>query len=702
MLNRIQKSLSTKIAVFSVLAMSFVLILGMGTSTYFYNDMNKSTQLKISSTLNDSAHKQISNVSSTIKFNIELLLKPVINNLAVIRSNIELSGQQQVNPDFIVKQFDATMQPQEKDVFSGYFVFEQNTWPDDVPIELTKAFNKNGNLAPFFFPDGKDGFDYVAMESFSNSKINSNGERTDDWHLKPFETGKLFFMEPYYYDVPGRGKELITTISDVIKVNGTNIGSIGFDLSLIRIQKLAENMDQSLYQGAGRIIVGSWQGIILADSDNENNVGKRISEIPNTINWQQAKEAVNNQKLINVNNRSNAFSLIETTTENPWIANISVPTSVLNKDKIEFSDWLNQKSNKALTIGLLAGITALVLGCFAMIVISKNITGTLYILIGRLKDIAHGEGDLTQRISVSSQDQTGRLAGLINHFIDKLQTMITDISVITTEVDNNSVKGREKSHEASTRLDRQTAELNSLTVAAHEMSTTATEVANSALQASNAVQKAQDDCLSGVELATSTTQFIEGLYESLSEAEIKTNSLSESASNIESILSVIGGIAEQTNLLALNAAIEAARAGEQGRGFAVVADEVRTLAGRTQKSTEEIRKMIELLTGNTKGVVSMMADSLEKVSSCVGSARSAEDAFKGINSSIDVINMQNTQMASAAEEQSRVNEEINRTLTIISDMSNEANGIVQNTASLSDELNDNVSALRTQLNKFKI
>jgi methyl-accepting chemotaxis protein len=702
MLNKIQKSLSTKIAFFSVLAMSLVLILGMGTSTYFYNDMNDNTQLKIASALDDSANNQISSITKTIKLNIELLLRPVINNLAVIRSNIELSGQQHVNPDFIVKQFDATMQPQEKDVFSGYLVFEHNTWPNNAQIQLTKAFNKKGNLAPFFFPNGKDGFDYVAMESFSNDKLNSNGERTDDWHLKPFETGKLFFMEPYYYDVPGRGKELITTISDVIQVDGQNIGSIGFDLSLIRIQKLAEDLNKTLYQGAGRIIVGSWQGIILADSDNAKNVGKRISDIPDTINWQQAKTAVNSHNLINVNNRANAFSLIETTTDNPWIANISVPVTVLNKDKIEFSDWLNQKSNKALSIGLLAGISALVLGCFAMIVISKSITGTLYILISRLKDIAHGEGDLTQRISVSSQDQTGRLAGLINHFIDKLQTMITDISSITTQVDENSEKGKQTSHDASERLDRQTAELNSLTVAAHEMSTTATEVANSALQASNAVQKAQDDCLSGVELATSTTQFIEGLYDSLSEAEIKTNSLSESASNIESILSVIGGIAEQTNLLALNAAIEAARAGEQGRGFAVVADEVRTLAGRTQKSTEEIRKMIELLTGNTKGVVSMMADSLDKVSSCVGSARSAEDAFKGINSSIDVINMQNTQMAAAAEEQSRVNEEINRTLTIISDMSNEANGIVQNTASLSDELNDKVADLRSQLNKFKI
>ncbi|PAJ75440.1 chemotaxis protein [Pseudoalteromonas sp. NBT06-2] len=697
-----KKSLSTKIAVFSVLAMSFVLILGMGTSTYFYNDMNKNTQLKISSALDDSANKQILGISNTIKFNIELLLKPVINNLAVIRSNVELSGQQQLNPDFIVKQFDASMRPQEKDVFSGYMVFEQNTWPENTSIELTKAFNKNGNLAPFFFPDGKDGFDYVAMESFSNSKINSNGERTDDWHLKPYETGELFFMEPYYYDVPGRGKEIITTISDVIQVNGQNIGSIGFDLSLIRIQKLAENMDKDLYQGAGRIIVGSWQGIILADSDNAQNVGKRISDIPNTVNWQQAKSAEDNRELINVNNRANAFSRINTTTSNPWIANISVPITVLNRDKNEFNAWLHQKSSKALSIGLLAGISALVLGCFAMFVISKSITGTLYILITRLKDIAHGEGDLTQRISVSSQDQTGLLAGLINHFIDKLQTMITDISSVTTEVDNNSVQGKETSHEASSRLDRQTAELNSLTVAAHEMSTTATEVANSALQASNAAQKAQDDCLAGVELATSTTQFIEGLYESLSEAEIKTNSLSDSAANIESILSVIGGIAEQTNLLALNAAIEAARAGEQGRGFAVVADEVRTLAGRTQQSTEEIRKMIELLTGNTKGVVNMMAQSLEKVSSCVGSARNAEDAFKGINSSIDVINMQNTHMAAAAEEQSRVNEEINRTLTIISDMSNEANSIVQNTASLSDDLNDKVTDLRTQLNQFKI
>ncbi|MFT5758137.1 MAG: methyl-accepting chemotaxis protein [Alteromonadaceae bacterium] len=702
MFSKISQSLSLKIAIFSVLAMSLVLILGMGLSTHYRNDIDEKTLTKVSSTLDYSAEKEIKGVSSRVKLNIELLLKPVIKNLAVIRSNIELSSALKVSPAFIVKQFDATMQPQEKDVFSGYMVFEENTWPDELSALGGKAMNKNGNLAPFFFPDGKGGFDYVTMESFSNTEINSNGERKDDWHLKPFETGQLFFMEPYYYEVPGRGQELITTISDVIKVNGQNIGSIGFDLSLVRIQALAEEMDASLYKGAGRIVVASWRGVILADSNNASNVGKRVSDVENLVDWQQAKSASEEGNLIDNNSHINSFSRVNTTTDNPWITNVMVPVNVLNKEKQDFLEWLTEQSAIALNMGLLAGVLALIAGCFAMVVISRKVTATLNILIERLTDISQGEGDLTQRINVSSKDETGRLAGLINQFIDKLQSMILDISHITTKVDENSGMGKAVSHEASLKLDKQTNELSSLSVAYHEMSTTSGEVAASALQASNAAQTAQQDCLGGVELATSTTEDIESLFQALTAAENKTNMLSESAVNIESILAVIGSIAEQTNLLALNAAIEAARAGEQGRGFAVVADEVRSLAGRTQQSTKEIKSMIEQLTVNTKDVVGMMTESISKVSTCVGSAKSAEEAFKGINSSIDVINSQNTQMASAAEEQSRVSEEINRTLTVISDMSNEANETVQQSASLSEELSENVSNLRGQLNKFII
>ncbi|MCG7495368.1 methyl-accepting chemotaxis protein [Vibrio sp. Of7-15] len=704
MFSGINKSLTIKIAFFASTSMALVLVLGIGVIAFYSNAVNQQTNIKVGEAFDSSASSEIQSASATVRFSVENLLTPVLKNLDVIKSNLELSSQQKLSAEFLVRLFDATMQPQEADVFSGYMVYEKSTWPSDFEQSdiAMKAMNKNGFLAPFYFPDGKGGYDYVAMESFSNSAMNDNGERVDDWHLKPYETDKLFLMEPYYYEVPSRGKELITTISDSIKVNGELIGSVGFDLSLVRIQKLAEEMDNKLYRGTGRIIVGSWKGIVLADSDVASNVGKRVSEISGYVSWDRAKSASRDQELISIDGKTTAFSRVATTTDNPWIVSVAVPQTVLNENKQSFHQWLDEEFSHALNMGLLGGLIALLVGSLCMWVIARAATSSLDELIVRLKSIVQGEGDLTQRIEVSRRDESGQLGDIINSFLEKLQLIIRDISHIGSSVDDNSSNSREAASEAHQRLDTQTAELNTLTVAVHEMATTASEVANSALEASKAAQQAQEQCLGGVEQISSTTRTIENVYEALSSAEAKTQSLSDSGSSIESILAVIGSIAEQTNLLALNAAIEAARAGEQGRGFAVVADEVRVLAGRTQEATQEIKAMIEQLSSDTDAVVHIMRDSHEKVSGCVDAARHAEESFKGINTLIDTINMQNHQMASAAEEQSRVNDEINRNVTVISDMSNEANEIVSKTSSLSEELNHKVAELRGHLNKFVV
>ncbi len=704
MLNSINRSITKKVALLSIFSMALLLIIVIGFISYENKQLNNEINTIVQRSFEQKANSELSNTASVVTDKLSLLVTPVIKNLDVVKSNLELSAKESVAPGIIVQQFEAAMKPQDEDVFSGYMVFEKSTWPKNIELTNTakKAINKDNKLAPFYFPTGPGQFDYVAMSSFSNRELNANGEKTDDWHLSPYESGQLFLMEPYYYDVPNRGKELITTISNVINLGDQAVGSVGFDLSLVSIQKFVENIDAQLYGGLGRIVVGSWKGVVLADSDNASNVGKRVSELTGYLDWNQAKTLTNNAEPVLNDSSVLVFSSVDTNTTNPWIVGVSIPQSVINESGTDFSNWLTSQSEEARFEAILIGIAALLIGAIVMVVISRSISASLNRLIERLKDIVEGKGDLTQRITVIRNDESGQLGNLINRLMDKLHTTISSITEISHSVSSTSESSRHSVAEIVTRLESQNNEIGTLSVAVNEMAATALEVAGSAVNASKAAEEAKEHCSLGITEISSTTIEIEKVYNELSNAETKIKSLSKSTENIESILGVIGGIAEQTNLLALNAAIEAARAGEQGRGFAVVADEVRVLAGRTQNATQEIRQMIEQFTDDTQSVVSLVNNSHEAVLGSVEAAKHTEQTFVGINGLIDSINMQNHQIASAAEEQSRVNDEINRNVTAISDMSTEAGEIINKTDQFSEDVHSNSKELQRHLDQFSI
>ncbi|NOI68547.1 methyl-accepting chemotaxis protein [Vibrio sp. 99-8-1] len=696
-------SLTVRIALLSIVSMAVVLVIGLGINVYNNISIHEKINQRISNAFDDNAQLSISSAVAKATGEVENLLIPVIKNLSILKSNMEISAKKGKEPDFLLSLFEATMMPQDKSVFSGYMVFEDSTWQPNferTPYAV-KGLNKNNNLAPFYYPDGKGGYDFVAMESFSNTALNSNGERTDDWHLYPYENNKLFLMEPYFYDVPSRGKELITTVSDSLELNGKLIGSIGFDLSLEKIQSIAVNLKDSLYGGAGSVTILSWKGVILADSENAGNVGKKVSEVSD-LTVDSFKVNSSSKKLVSNGELISLSSPVNTTTANPWIVNVSVPKSILNKEKNNFDLWLSSESASSMSFGLLGGIAALVCGALVMIVTSRSATSTLKDIIFKLRDISKGEGDLTQRVEVIRQDETGEIARRINELFLKLQGLIGDIKQVGTQVSESASISSDKASGIKSKLDIQNNEISALTVAVHEMATASDEVAASARRASDSTSSAQNECERGVEEIANTVEHIEVVFKDLANAEKKTTSLAESGANIETILTVIGGIAEQTNLLALNAAIEAARAGEQGRGFAVVADEVRVLAQRTQDATQEINEMIELLTRDTSSVVSLMKVNSQNVQKSMDSVKNAERTFAGINEKIDNVNEQNHQIAAAAEEQSRVNSEITRNVTAISDMSSEIDAIADQAKSLSEEMMNNSNSLKNQLSAFKV
>ncbi|PKG38871.1 methyl-accepting chemotaxis protein [Psychromonas sp. Urea-02u-13] len=695
------KTIRTRIAVSSGLAMAFTLMIAMGMTTNAFTKVNEEITEKVKFQLTDATRLNLRSTASEQGKIIANKLFPVLANLDQVRSIIELSAESQSSAEMIVKQFIAALEAQDKAVFAGYMVWEEKTWPIESEIGAVKAINTKGYLAPFFFPNANDSFDMVAMESFTNSKLNNNGERTDDWHLMPYETGKTFVMEPYMYSVRG-AEELITTISQPLKLNGKIIGSLGFDLSLIELQSQSESLAEELFDGEGTIIISSWKGAVLAHSKRSDDVGKKVSsKLLSQWGKIQSLATQNDIGMVTIGNDEYAVTSVDTSGA-AWIVMVLVPTSKLTQSVIAFENWSGEQNVEAIKQGVLAGVIAVLLGIGVMSMVASSLGKVLMNLVERFKDVAQGDGDLTYRIEVKGKDESAQLAHWFNTFLGHMQEMLCTVMDTSVQVDKIATEGQQRAESSKDKLNTQANEVNSLVTAINEMSATAQEVANSAVQASAAASEVQNNSLSGMARMDNAALAVSELATKVNDAKEQTNHLVESSAAIQSILTEIGGIAEQTNLLALNAAIEAARAGEAGRGFAVVADEVRCLATRTQSSTKEIRTMLARLEQETQSIVVLMQESQQQAVETKEETQSAHVALTEINHAIEVINDMNAQIASAAEEQSSVSEEINRNVVIINDTATDAMDSMTASVLNSNELTNKAAELHQELNKFKL
>ncbi|WP_346831957.1 methyl-accepting chemotaxis protein [Pseudomonas abietaniphila] len=279
-----------------------------------------------------------------------------------------------------------------------------------------------------------------------------------------------------------------------------------------------------------------------------------------------------------------------------------------------------------------------------------------------LDDIAAGEGDLTRRLTVTSQDELGELAGSFNRFVDKIHGLVRQIAEMTGQLTGLVGEVTHQAQRSEQAMERQRHETDQVATAINQMSAAAQEVAKSAQGASVAAQQTDEEGQAAKRVVDGSIQQIHALVSDIRHSGTSLDSLQNDVTSIVGVLGVIRSIAEQTNLLALNAAIEAARAGEAGRGFAVVADEVRALASRTQHSTQEIQGMIDRLQQGTQGAVAAMRRSSEAGDGTSARANEAGASLDTIGQLIGTINSMNAQIASAAEEQTAVAEEINRSV----------------------------------------
>lgn len=354
-----------------------------------------------------------------------------------------------------------------------------------------------------------------------------------------------------------------------------------------------------------------------------------------------------------------------------------------------------------LTSILVVGFIALLIGMLLAIFISRSIAKPLCNAKLAMDDIAEGDGDLTQRLPVVGKDEVAQLADSFNRFAAKVQNMVGQVAGSTTQIATAAEQMSAITAQSDELMQRQKSETDQVVTAINEMAVTIREVAQNAESAAASAVEADEQSRNGQMVVMSTVESINSLATEVEHASGVIQKLEQDSQSIGSVLDVIKDVADQTNLLALNAAIEAARAGEQGRGFAVVADEVRTLASRTQESTEEISKIIQGFQTAAREAVSVMQEGRNKAESSVEQAAEAGNSLNAITEAVTSINDMNQQIATASEEQSVVAEEVNRNIVSINNVAEEATEGSRQSAYSSSELARLASDLQSQVNQFK-
>lgn len=583
----------------------------------------------------------------------------------------------------------------------AYLVFEPDLLDGEDSNYVGARYvgsNDIGRFAPYWIT-AENGENVVAnVLSEKDISAEANSER----FFCPIASGTSCVTTPRMLK-QGDTQFLATSISVPVFSQGVAVGFFGIDLRLDVLKDVVIDSDKQLFSGSGNINIISLDGSLIASDDATRPLGQLY--VSDTLSNNQITDLLFGQGVkTQWTENSQWLSVFAPiiVANQTWGVLFDMPRASVLTDANKLDAIISQQVEESVTTELIAGSALVLLGLATIALMASRLVKPIREVVARLDDIASGEGDLTQRLDVKSQDEIGQLAGGFNQFLDKLQSIITDVVDTTFQIGTTTQQSTVAAQQTRNSSDSQFKEVDLVATASEEMTQTASLVVQNAETAVQEAQKANDAALSGQQVIEQSQQEMQHLVERMTAAVPVVEELAKNNANITEILSVIEGISEQTNLLALNAAIEAARAGEQGRGFAVVADEVRSLASGTQDSVGEIRQVIESVQKGTQDVVAAIQDGNDLANDSAQQVEKAVEEIRRIFTAVESISDMNSQIVKAAEEQQSVSAEVNQSVANIRDLSAQILTQAEESESVSSQIGELSQKQQQLVNQFKV